>query len=160
MRTLHAALWWGSPPFKICLCFYLRPGLGSRASPGPRGPPQPDHKSGGELQASLGEAGAQAPGAREEVARKDLYQRGCGELAPHQVASCEACGITGKGSARLKCQGHRSRRAVGAEMWVTAAEALGMLGGVLGPGPALACRSVPTTRHRPTASPGEGRSCW
>lgn len=159
MRTLHAALWWGSPPFKICLCFYLRPGLGSWASPGPRGPPQPGHGSGGELQASLGEVGARAPSAREEAARKDLGRRGCGELVPHELASSEAGRITGKGSARLKCQGHGSRQAVGAEMWVTAAEAPGMLGGVLGPGPSLGL-TVPTTRHRPAASSGKSRSCW
>lgn len=106
--------------------------------PGPRGPPQPGHRLAGELQASLGEVGAQALNAREEAARKDLGRRGCGELAPHQLASSEAGRITGKGSARLKCQGHGSRQAVGAEMWVMAAEAPGMLGGVLGPGPAAA----------------------
>lgn len=138
MRTLHAALWWGSPPFKICLCSYLRPGLGSWALPGPRRPPQPGHRSGGELQASLGEVGAQALSAHKEAARKDLCRRGCRELAPHQLASCEAGGITGKGSARLKCQGHRSRRAGGVEMWVMAAEAPGMLGGVPGSDPASA----------------------
>lgn len=80
-------------------------------------------------------------------------------LAPHQRASREAGRITGKDSARLKCQGHGSRRAAGAEMWVTAAGAPGMLGGVPGPGPASACRSPRCATSR-AASSGERRSHW
>lgn len=67
-------------------------------------------------------------------------------LAPHQRASREAGRITGKDSARLKCQGHGSRRAAGAEMWVTAAGGPRDAGWGPWPRPSLGL-PVPTMRH-------------
>ena len=98
----------GVPPLlKICFCFYLRLGLGSWASPGPHGAPT------GEVAAQNLEAagpprerweqrlrvpaGRRAGGKQaQEAARRDRSWRGGGELAPHQLASCEAERITGK----------------------------------------------------------------
>lgn len=55
--------------------------------------------------------------------------------------------LLGKSSARLKCQGHRSRRTAGAEMWVTAAQ------GPEDDGWSLSL-PVPKSCHHPVASLG------
>lgn len=98
----------GVPPLlKICFCFYLRLGLGSWASPGPHGAPT------GEVTAQNLEAvgpprerweqrlrvpaGRRAGGKpAQEAARRTEVGGVAGELAPHQLASCEAERITGK----------------------------------------------------------------
>ena len=149
----------GVPPLlKICFCFYLRLGLGSWASPGPHGAPT------GEVTAQNLEAagpprerweqrlrvpaGRRAGGKQaQEAARRDRSWRGGGNWRPTNWLPAKPRELLGKSWARLKCQGHRSRRTAGVEMWVTAAGARGMLGGALAAPP-------PTTHHHPAASLG------
>lgn len=107
MRTLHAALWWGSPPFKNLLLFLSPAGPGKLGLAWPtRGPHGRGHgaESRG-CRASPGEMGAEAPSARREAGRRQASPgggkkgpklEGWRELAPHQLASCEAERITGK----------------------------------------------------------------
>ena len=128
----------GVPPLlKICFCFYLRLGLGSWASPGPHGAPT------GEVTAQNLEAagpprerweqrlrvpaGRRAGGKQaQEEARRDRSWRGGGNWRPTNWLPAKPRELLGKSWARLKCQGHRSRRTAGVEMWVTAAGAPGM----------------------------------
>lgn len=155
----------GVPPLlKICFCFYLRLGLGSWASPGPHGAPT------GEVTAQNLEAagpprerweqrlrvpaGRRAGGKQaQEEARRDRSWRGGGNWRPTNWLPAKPRELLGKSWARLKCQGHRSRRTAGVEMWVTAAGAPGMLGGALAAPP-------PHNTPPPRGLPGEGRGCW
>ena len=150
MRTLHAALWWGSPPFKNRLLFL------SPAGPGKLGlarPPRGSHGRGHGTEsrgcrASPGEMGAEAPSARgeargggQEASQPRRRQEGPklegwrGNWRPTNWLPAKPRELLGKSWDRLKCQGHRSRRTAGVEMWVTAAEAPGMLGGALAGAP-------------------------
>lgn len=160
----------GVPPLlKICFCFYLRLGLGSWASPGPHGAPT------GEVTAQNLEAvgpprerweqrGSECPrGGGQEASQPRRRQEGPklegwrGNWRPTNWLPAKPRELLGKSWARLKCQGHRSRRTAGVEMWVTAAGAPGMLGGALaGPPP----HPHPQDAPPPRGLPGEGRGCW
>lgn len=110
---------------------------------------------GAEAVHALGEAGRRQ--ASRGGSTKALKMEGvAGSWRPTKRLPAKPGEVLGNGSARLKCQGHGSRRAAGAEMWVTAARAPGMLGGVTGPGPASAWSSPQC--HRPTASLGDRSS--
>ena len=75
------------------------------------------------------------PGGRQEASRPRRPREGtqaggvAGSWHPTNWLPAKQGELLGKSWARLKCQGHRSRRTAGAEMWVTAAGAPGMLGG-------------------------------
>lgn len=98
---------------------------------------------GAEALRALGEPGRRqaSRGGRTKGLR---LEGGGGELAPHQAASCEARRSTGKRLHRPEMPGPQEQRAAGAEMWVTAAWAPGMRGGVAGPRPSLDL-VIPTT---------------
>ena len=159
----------GVPPLlKICFCFYLRLGLGSWASPGPHGAPT------GEVTAQNLEAvgpprerweqrlrvpaGRRAGGKpAQEAARRTEVGGVAGELAPHQLASCEAERITGKELGQAEMSGPQEQADGGGGDVGHAAGAPGMLGGALaGPLP----HPHPQDAPPPRGLPGEGRGCW
>lgn len=129
MRTWHSALWWSSPPFKICFCFYLQLGLGSWPRLAHAGPYQRGHRSG--LQCSECPRGGGQEAGQQGGSKKGPKPEGGGELAPHQLASCKARRITGKELSPAEMSGPQEQADGGAEMWVRAAQAPGMLGEAL-----------------------------
>lgn len=168
MRTLHAALCWGSPPFKICFCFYLRLGLGSWALPGPlRGPHWRGHRAGLVRPPGLpgrgGSRGSGRPqGGRQKASQPRRRQEGteaggvAGSWRPTSWLPELPGELLGKSSAWLKCQGHRSRRTAGVEMWVKAA--LGPWGGWAEPRPARPQEAPPALRSPPGREEAAGKA--
>lgn len=123
-----------SPPLKICFCFSLQLGLGSWPRLAHAGPHQRGHRSG--LQCCEGPRGGGPEAGQQAGSTKGLEPEGGGELAPHQLASCKAGGITGKELSPAECQGRRSRRTEGRRCGSGLLRPPGMLGGGPGPGPA------------------------
>ena len=169
MRTLHAALWWGSPPLKNLLLFLSPAGPGklglARPTRGPHG--RGDGAESRGCRASPGEMGAEAPSARGEASRRQASPgggkkgpklegwRGTGAPPTGFLRSRET--ITGKELGQAEMSGPQEQADGGG----------GDVGhGCWGPGDAgrgLGCSPRPPPRHDtppPRSLPGEGRGCW
>lgn len=163
MRTLHAALWWGSPPLKNLLLFLSPAGPGklglARPTRGPHG--RGDGAESRGCRASPGEMGAEAPSARGEASRRQASPgggkkgpklegwRGTGAPPTGFLRSRET--ITGKELGQAEMSGPQEQADGGG----------GDVGhGCWGPGDAgrgLGCSPRPppaTTHHHPAASLG------
>lgn len=101
---------------------------------------------------------AEASSARQEAGKpaqeaegRDPSWRGGGELAPHQLASCETGRITGKELGQTEMSGPQEQADSGGGDVGHGCWGPGDAGWSLGP-------PVPKTRHRPAASLGRGEA--